>query len=682
MGLRNAWRWSFDSATGDLWLGDVGQSAYEEVDIIELGGNYGWRCREGAHDHITTGNCPGGFTDPVIEYGRTVGQSITGGFVYRGSAIPELVGRYVFADYITGRIFASVADGQGGYTYEELLDTPYFISSFAEDENGELLFLEYDFANGRIHRIVQGSGSSTDTIPTLLSDTGCVDAVDPTQPSAGLIPYDINVPFWSDGAEKERFYAIPDGTTIDVDADGDWLFPIGTVLVKNFRLNDELFETRLFMRHTDGQWGGYTYEWNQQGTDATRVIGGKTKDVQGQPWVYPSEAGCMNCHTQAANFSLGIEHLQLNRDFEYPSTQITANQLSTTETIGMLTAPLSDIPDNLPSLADLSGVSQATPKLDNPGDLTFDVSVPVSMQLTAFDPNGDALSYSASGLPTGLSIDAMGLITGTPTVIGMYSVELSVTDGSTIADVVNLTWSVDAAGVCADCLDFNVVTTESYPNQDPDGDVTVLDGGATIRLDNNTWRQTIMTFDITADTVMEFTFESTAQGEIHGVLFDDDANVSEDQAFKLWGTQPWAIGGFDYVGSGPQQFRIPLGSYFTGNNLRLVLVNDDDALDGSNSSFSNVRIFEDTSPGVLSDFARSYLHSNCSGCHRPGGPTPASMDVRYQTLFDQTNTCNEVPVSGTLGISGALVVAPGDANASLLVQSRKSARYSWHASSG
>ena len=288
-GLRNAWRWNFDSATGDLWLGDVGQSRYEEVDIIELGGNYGWRCREGAHDHITSGNCPGGFTDPVIEYGRTVGQSITGGFVYRGSAIPELIGRYVFADYIQGRIFASVADGQGGYTYETLLDTPYFISSFAEDENGELLFLDY--GNGQIRRIVQGSGSSTDTIPTLLSDTGCVDALDPTQPAAGLIPYDINVPFWSDGAVKERFYAIPDGTTIDVDADGDWLFPNGTVLMKNFRLNDELFETRLFMRHPDGVWAGYTYEWNQAGTDATRVIGGKTKDVQGQPWEYPSESG-------------------------------------------------------------------------------------------------------------------------------------------------------------------------------------------------------------------------------------------------------------------------------------------------------------------------------------------------------------------------------------------------------
>jgi len=346
-GFRNPWRWSFDEPTGDLWLGDVGQVLWEEIDIVELGGNYGWRCREGAHDYNTNGNCPDGLIDPVIEYsGTAVGDAVTGGVVYRGSGIPALQGRYIFADYSRGKIFASVDQGDGTYGFETLLDTDYFISSFALDENGELLFL--DLGGGRIYRVVASGGGSSDTIPSLLSESGCVDPANPSQPAAGVIPYDINVPFWSDGAVKERFYAIPDGTSIDVDNDGDWLFPNGTVLMKHFRLNGSLFETRLFMRHPDGTWAGYTYEWDESGADATRVIGGKSADVEGQPWTYPSESECMSCHTQSANFSLGIEHGQLNRGFTYPSTGLTANQLTTADEVDLLTEPLSEPPGNLP----------------------------------------------------------------------------------------------------------------------------------------------------------------------------------------------------------------------------------------------------------------------------------------------------------------------------------------------
>ena len=89
-GFRNPWRWSFDSETGELWVGDVGQGQWEEVDKVTPGGNYGWRCREGAHDFNTSGVCPAGLIDPVIEYSHSVGFSITGGYVYRGSAIPKL----------------------------------------------------------------------------------------------------------------------------------------------------------------------------------------------------------------------------------------------------------------------------------------------------------------------------------------------------------------------------------------------------------------------------------------------------------------------------------------------------------------------------------------------------------------------------------------------------------------
>ena len=353
-GFRNPWRWSFDSAMGDLWVGDVGQNNWEEVDKVELNGNYGWRCREGAHNYDTSGVCPTGLIDPIIEYTHGVGFSITGGYVYHGSAIPELQGRYVFAD-LNGKIFAdTLADGDAE-TFEVIAETGSPIVSFAEDENGELMYIDY--GSNSIRRIVPAGDSSGGSIPGLLSETGCVDPDDPTQPATGLIPYEPIVGFWSDGAAKERWYALPDAATIDVAPDGDWLFPVGSVLVKNFQLGGELIETRLFMHHTDGSWAGYTYEWNDAGTEAVRVIGGKQKTIAGQDWIYPSGTDCMTCHTQAAGYTLGPEHAQLNSDFTYAQTGLTANQLSTADAIAVLSAPLADVPENLPRVLDSTASS-------------------------------------------------------------------------------------------------------------------------------------------------------------------------------------------------------------------------------------------------------------------------------------------------------------------------------------
>ena len=143
---------------------------------------------------------------------------------------------------------------------------------------------------------------------------------DAKQPASGLIPYAINAPFWSDGAEKDRWLALPDGQRITIASNGDWDFPNGTVLMKNFRVGTRLIETRLFMRHPDGAWGGFSYEWNRQQTDATLVAGGATRDIGGgQQWIFPSEAQCLECHTGAAGRSLGLETAQLNRDFNYTS---------------------------------------------------------------------------------------------------------------------------------------------------------------------------------------------------------------------------------------------------------------------------------------------------------------------------------------------------------------------------
>src|SRR5450432_1378272 len=108
-----------------------------------------------------------------------------------------------------------------------------------------------------------------DPFPQLLSATGCVEPTDATKPAAGLVPYEVISPLWSDGADKSRFLAIPDGSEVKIEDDGDWDFPAGSVLMKTFSVGGRKVETRLLMRHADGAWAGYSYEWNDGETDAT-----------------------------------------------------------------------------------------------------------------------------------------------------------------------------------------------------------------------------------------------------------------------------------------------------------------------------------------------------------------------------------------------------------------------------
>ena len=142
-GLRNPWRFSFDRETGDLWTGDVGQNRWEEIDLTERGGNYGWNTLEGNHCYAPSDNCDReGTIPPVWEYSLD-GQpcSVIGGYVYRGDAIPWLIGAYIYGDFCSGKVFAlRYQDGQVT-EHKELADTGLQIVSFAEDNAGELYLL-------------------------------------------------------------------------------------------------------------------------------------------------------------------------------------------------------------------------------------------------------------------------------------------------------------------------------------------------------------------------------------------------------------------------------------------------------------------------------------------------------------------------------------------------------------
>jgi glucose/arabinose dehydrogenase len=142
-GLRNPWRMSFDLQTGELWAGDVGQSSREEIDRIVKGGNYGWDCREGDVSFDPDPNCTPPFVDPETVHGRSDAQSITGGYVYRGSAIPSLANTYVYGDFVTGRVFAYRFQANPRRIDELAPPANVGVSSFGQGRNGEIYLLDY-----------------------------------------------------------------------------------------------------------------------------------------------------------------------------------------------------------------------------------------------------------------------------------------------------------------------------------------------------------------------------------------------------------------------------------------------------------------------------------------------------------------------------------------------------------
>ena len=156
LGLRNPWRFSFDRATGELWIGDVGQNAWEEIDRVDprrgAGSHFGWKTMEGTHCYAPRSDCPrDGLTLPIHEYGHDLGCSVTGGYVYRGRALPELVGAYLFSDYCTGTVWALRQDAAGRAAVETLLASRLAVSSFGEDETGELYLV--DHRGGAVYRL-------------------------------------------------------------------------------------------------------------------------------------------------------------------------------------------------------------------------------------------------------------------------------------------------------------------------------------------------------------------------------------------------------------------------------------------------------------------------------------------------------------------------------------------------
>ncbi|MEM9384333.1 MAG: PQQ-dependent sugar dehydrogenase [Pseudomonadota bacterium] len=367
-GLRNPWQWQFDGATGRLWVGDVGQDAVEEIDVVVGGGNYGWRIREGSRCFDPAIGCTDiDLVRPTAEYAHDegLGSSITGGYVYRGSAIPTLVGRYVFADFVSGRVLALSLADDGGYTVERLLDTTRSPASFFEDAEGELYLT--DIASGRFLRMTPNAASENNPWPDALADTGCIDLNDFEAFANAVIPYATLVDSFTEEAVHSKGFALPNNTFVDAGLDpetgnGDWTLPDTYVLLQTLELNGSPVETRVLARHTDGRLRGYTYAWDPLTRTATRVRGGaiinlgESEGLAGPLWYYPSENECLDCHLGPAGGSLGLESPQLNSLFTYGPRR--ANQLTTLEGIDLFTEPLPAPATDLPAFPRLDDMEE------------------------------------------------------------------------------------------------------------------------------------------------------------------------------------------------------------------------------------------------------------------------------------------------------------------------------------
>jgi uncharacterized repeat protein (TIGR03806 family) len=379
VGLRNPFRLTFDEPTGALWCADVGLDLREEINLITRGANYGWDFREGTTGGPRASAAPAGFTStaPIFEYDHSLGLSITGGVLYRGAKFAELQGRYLFSDYVSGRIWALADNGARPIptTQVKQLASEVGLVAFTTDpRTGDILLSDLD--SNIIRRLVAVPASGT-TIPATLSATGAFTDLATLTPAPGVVAYEPNVSFWSDYAKKSRWFALPNLTShFGFNATANWSFPTGAVWVKHFDLEltrgdpttSRRIETRFLVKTADSVYG-LTYRWNDAQTDATLVPEDGTDQIfqikengatRPQLWHFPGRGECLQCHTPAGGYALSFNTRQLNRTFPADPT---AHQLTSLAVAGYLDVATLPTPTTaLPALAPADNIFSSTEK--------------------------------------------------------------------------------------------------------------------------------------------------------------------------------------------------------------------------------------------------------------------------------------------------------------------------------
>ncbi len=343
----------------ELWVADVGRSNREEVSVFVPGGNGGWGWREGTQVGQRTGNLLNGapesaatLTAPLWDYphggGAYQGQSITGGFVYRGTSLPGLTGKYICADYVSGNVW-SVQRTAGAPAVDRLAGEVAIVGLLPDPASGDILLLDRGNNGtnpgiGSIKRLTVGTDDSSFP-PTLAATNFFADLAD-LSPNPGAHFYQPNLRFWSDHAEKKRWFLISTTTdTVGYSKDAPWTYPAGMIWVKHFDYPTQWetftrsidgqprtdrrpvagsprrrLETRFLVKNGTGSYG-LTYRWNSSQSDALLVdddgesvplaitLDGTSSNLT---WNIPSRAACITCHTPEAGHALSFNTRQLN----------------------------------------------------------------------------------------------------------------------------------------------------------------------------------------------------------------------------------------------------------------------------------------------------------------------------------------------------------------------------------
>ncbi len=343
IGFRNPWRISFDRKSGELWVADSGFEHREEINRVAKGDNGGWAYLEGSvstrtiHDqHLPRPEkLLGREIAPVYEYPRSVSFCTVGGFLYRGKALPELEGKFVFGD-VSGQVAALCLDAEGKFEKKISIGTvpqPLMaLCSLAEDAAGELYVLstkEISKEEGVIYKIERGPSQANAEIPRKLSETKLFADLKNLTPDAALTPYEIIVPFWSDHAIKSRFVGTQLGYQVRGKPGQLLEIPPGTIFVKHFDFPTDLrspqqtrrLETRVLVFTVDRGWYGLTYRWNAEGTDAELVDDAEQEtllvtqldgSIREQLWTFPDRHSCLACHNAVSDGALGFSYRQLS----------------------------------------------------------------------------------------------------------------------------------------------------------------------------------------------------------------------------------------------------------------------------------------------------------------------------------------------------------------------------------
>lgn len=344
LGLRNPFAFAVQPGTGRIFINDVGGSLFEEINEGVAGANYGWPEAEGPSTNPA-------FRNPIHFYGRGVGKCITGGLFYNPALhqFPaKYVGKYFFSDFEDHWIKVLDPDAPksagpfaSGFKRPVDLALAPDGSLFVLNRNAWVKDAKFESQTGSLWRIryepgapkaagavaartrprppekaALGITTNPDRLPSRLSELGLFRPLDPPVPVPGLVPYEVNVSQWVDGASKRRWIALPDRSRIGFRPTGEWSFPAGTVAVEELSRERRL-ETRILV--VDGTGGGFgaAYRWKPDGSDADLVDEGETwqveQDGKSRPWYSPGPLECLACHSPPAGFVLGLSSRQLNR---------------------------------------------------------------------------------------------------------------------------------------------------------------------------------------------------------------------------------------------------------------------------------------------------------------------------------------------------------------------------------